>query len=308
MRGLAVALFVAFAAACSSSAGAPSPSPTATPGATASPTPSGTLSPAELKYRIVDRFGLYAFCDPDQYPVARGDEAALAHQRLAEIQKDGPTFAAITAHLGVVATPPYSADDELAIYRAWKMLEAFRLDAAGAAYHFNGVFVSFGSPSTPSTFRVEGTIDRSGAITVASSAPSQRPPCPICLARGTLIATPGGEAAVEELAVGDLVWTLDASGNLVLAPLVRVGQTPVTGHHVVRLVLSDGRSVDVSPGHPTIDGRRIGDLRPGDTYAASMVASAELVAYDADATFDLLPAGPTGVYFAGGVPLGSTLR
>src|ERR1700716_1229326 len=49
----------------------PSPAPTLSP--TPSPAPGG-LTQAKLKYRIVDRFGPLAFCDPDYYPVARADE------------------------------------------------------------------------------------------------------------------------------------------------------------------------------------------------------------------------------------------
>jgi hypothetical protein len=37
------------------------------------------------------------------------------------------------------------------------------------------------------------------------------------------------------------------------------------------------------------------------------VISAERVSYDAGATYDLLPAGDTGIYWADDVPLASTL-
>jgi hypothetical protein len=38
------------------------------------------------------------------------------------------------------------------------------------------------------------------------------------------------------------------------------------------------------------------------------IVSIELVAYSGHATYDLLPAGDTGVYWADGVPLGTTLQ
>jgi hypothetical protein len=79
-------------------------------------------------------------------------------------------------------------------------------------------------------------------------------------------------------------------------------------HHVVRLVLSDGRAVSVSPGHPTADGRRVGDLVAGEDYDGATIASATRVSYDGGSTFDVLPAGATGFYWANGVLLGSTLR
>ena len=44
----------------------------------------------------------------------------------------------------------------------------------------------------------------------------------------------------------------------------------------------------------------IGDLRPGDTLDGSHVLSAEREPYDGGYTYDLLPGGDTGFYFADG--------
>jgi hypothetical protein len=280
----------------------PNPTPTASP--TPSPAPGG-LTQAQLKYRLVDQFGRLLFCDPDYYPVARADEQALAHERLPEIQNDAPTFSAILAHLGIAPAASYTKEQELAIYRDWKMLNKLGLEQVSAGFHFTAIFGS--SPQQGS--RIDGTIDQRGNVTVASRTPSGPPPCPICLARGTRIATPDGDAAVEDLALGDMVWTLDAAGTRVAARLVEVGNTPVPAtHRVVRLVLSDGREVHVSPGHPTADARKVGDLEVGDRYDGSVIVTAERVAYEGGATFDVLPAGATGAYWANGVLLGSTLR
>jgi hypothetical protein len=279
------------------------PNPTASPSPTPSPAPGG-LTQAQLKYRLVDQFGRLLFCDPDYYPVARADEGALAHERLPEIQKDAPTFDAILAHLGITGSSSYTSDQELAIYRDWKMLNAIKLEQAGGGFHFLAIF---GTPQQGS--RVDGTIDQRGNVTIASRTPSGQPPCPICLARGTRIATPFGDIAVEEMQVGDVVWTLDAVGARVALPLIEIGSTPVPATHgVVQLRLSDGRAVDVSPGHPTADGRKVGDLAPGENYDGAVVASTELTAYTGGATFDVLPAGTTGMYWANGVLLGSTIR
>ena len=279
----------------------PNPTPTTSP--TPSPAPGG-LNQAQLKYRLVDQFGRLLFCDPDYYPVARADEQALAHERLPEIQKDAPTFSAILTHLGIAAAASYTSDQELAIYRDWKMLNAIRLEQVSGGFHFTGVF---GTPQQAN--RIDVTIDQRGNVTVASRTPSGQPPCPICLARGTRIATPTGDVAVELLKIGDIVWTLSAAGARVAAPLVETGSTPVPStHRVVHLLLSDGRTVYVSPGHPTADGRKVGDLVAGNVYDGAIVASADLTPYAGGATFDVLPAGATGRYWANGVLLGSTLH
>jgi hypothetical protein len=133
--------------------------------------------------------------------------------------------------------------------------------------------------------------------------------CPICLARGTLIDTPNGPVAVDLLALGDQVWTVDGSGNRLATVVARVGSAAVPGsHQVVHLVLDDGRTVDVSPGHPLTNGRRVGDLAAGDDYDGARVVSADLTDYRGGRTFDVLPAGETGFYWANGVLLASTLR
>ena len=346
MRRLVLALTLAsLLAACGSlrGAGAPGPSGSATPGTSATvsgsalasataiitgtivpagtvppptvtptPTPSpslapGALSQAQLKYRLVDQFGPLLFCDPDFYPVARVDEQAAADQRFPEIRRDAPTFSAISQHLGIAPSATYTSAERLAIYRDWKMLNALRLEPQGGSSHVNAIFGSTGGGQQGS--RVDATIDAFGRISVASRTPSGPPPCPICLARGTRIATPFGDVAVEMLQVGDSVWTTDGRGLRVAVPLRRVGTTPVPPtHEVVRLALDDGRVVFVSPGHPTADGRLVGDLVAGDVLDGGRVVSAERVRYDGGATFDVLPAGATGAYWANGVLLGSTLR
>jgi hypothetical protein len=105
------------------------------------------------------------------------------------------------------------------------------------------------------------------------------------------------------------VWTVDQRGHRVAATILRVGSADVPAtHQVVRLVLDDGRTLTASPGHPLPDGRQLGDLRPDDQVDGALVLRAELVRYGEPRTFDLLPSGPTGAYWADGILLGSTLR
>ena len=307
VAGSAVAAIAVVVTAAPNGTLAPTPPPATvapTPSPTIAPAPGGSLSLAQLKYRIVDRFGRLWFCDPDFYPVARADEGDLAEQRFPEIQKDAPTFSAIVAHLGYGQLPSYTHEQKLAIYRDWKMLNALRLDPAGGSYHFNARF----TPDGRTGALVDGTVDPSGVIVVASQTPSGPPPCPICLARGTKIATPSGPVAVEDLREGSIVWTTDATGARAAARVLVVGSmTAPADHEVVHLVTADGRELYASPKHPLADGRPLGELRPGDPLDGSVVVSATLVPYSLGTTFDLLPAGATGMYWADGIPLGSTI-
>jgi hypothetical protein len=108
--------------------------------------------------------------------------------------------------------------------------------------------------------------------------------------------------------VGDLVYSVDQEA-VVAVPLLRVGSTRVYGHHVIRVALDDGRVLELSPGHPTADGRLFSDLVQGSLLDDRHVVShAELVPYAYERTYDILPASSTGAYFAAGALVGSTLR
>jgi hypothetical protein len=104
-----------------------------------------------------------------------------------------------------------------------------------------------------------------------------------------------------------LVYSVEHDA-IVAVPLLRVGRTPVGVHRVVRVTLEDGAVLEVSPGHPTADGKTFGELRAGSRLDLQhTVRSAELVPYRYDATYDVLPASDTGTYFAAGAQIGSTL-
>jgi hypothetical protein len=145
-----------------------------------------------LKYALLDRFGNLWWCDPDFYPIAREDEQVLAEERFPEIERDAPSFAVILEHLGLAPAATYTPPQKLAIYRDWKVLRALHLDAAGSSYHFNARFTH----DEQTGVLVDGVIDSNGQINVTSQEDSEPPMCPICLARGTMIATPEGLVAV----------------------------------------------------------------------------------------------------------------
>ena len=267
--------------------------------------PGPTLSLPELKYRVFDEVGRPWYCDPDFYPVARADEKALAVQRFSEVEKDADTYQAILRHLSLAAAA--TDEQKLAVYRDWKQLNALQLSRVNdQAYAFQNYRV-VSTPGAKSGFLVAGRVTPDGNVVVVNREAAGPPNCPICLADGVRIATPSGDVLVTDLRVGDLVWTLDGAGRRVAAPVVDVGAMAApAGHEVVVLALDDARVLRVSPGHPLLDGRRVGALRVGDRLDGATVASVARERY-AGFTHDVLPAGPSGAYWANGVLVRSSL-
>ena len=159
------------------------------------------------------------------------------------------------------------------------------------------------APTASSTPRIIPTATKKKKDNGSGSPPS------ICIAFGTRIDTPNGPVSVEDLAIGEVVWTMDSSGARIAMPITSTRQVPVPlGTQLLRLFLSDGREVRVSPPHPMSNGRPVGELRSGDRLDGAQVIRIEPYLYVYAYTYDLLPAGPTGVYWADGILLGSTLK
>jgi hypothetical protein len=222
--------------------GTAAPLPTPEPPTPIPPLPSG-LTPTELKYRVLEEYPDFFFCDPDYYPIGRGDEAELAVQRFPEIQSNAEEFQSILNHNGMAGQTNFTDGQKLLIYREHKKLAAIFFEVVGDEYQFQ--IRTIGQDQLGHT--IKGLIDGQGQITELERL-GGIVDCPICLAAGTLIDTPNGPIAVENLKVGDLVWTADAAGNRISAPILKVGSVPApVNHQMVHVVLEDGREVWASP-------------------------------------------------------------
>ena len=257
----------------------------------------------ELGYRLLAQYPDIFWCDPDYYPVAReGQEQQNAVTQFPAIKANADEFAAIIHQLGLTDRADYTDAEKLAIYREHKKLtRALQMTLSGDEYKFS---LRTGQNQGQS---IEGTITTAGKIKVTSQQTSFNT-CPICLTEGTLIDTPDGPVAVERVREGMVVWTVDGAGNRIAAEVLATASTLVyTGFLAVRIELSDGRSVTASPGHPTAEGRALADYRAGDILDGAVVVKSERVPYNKGATYDILPAGATGLYMANGIVLRSTL-
>jgi hypothetical protein len=131
----------------------------------------------------------------------------------------------------------------------------------------------------------------------------------VCLPKTARIATPDGEIAVADVREGKIVFTADEAGRRMRAPVARVGRAfAPPGHRMVHVTLDDSREVWASPQHPTASGSPVESLRIGAAYDGAIVIGVGSEPYVDAYTYDLLPEGPTGAYWADGVLMGSTLR
>jgi len=264
------------------------------------------LSVNQLEFKVLDEVGPPVYCDPDFYPIARLDgEKTNALAKYSEIKSDAELYATIVAHEHL-PSGDLTDDQKFVLYRAWKLLRALTLTQTGSDYSFSYRVLSKGG--TASYLMVTGTVRVDGVVTVSSRAPTGAPPCPICLAASMLISTPGGDVRVTDIKRGMVVWTAAADGTRLATPVLEAGSMEApAGHQMVHLVLADGRDLLASPGHRTADGRPLDSLAVGDMLDGATIVRWELVPYGHDRTYDLLPAGPTGSYWANGILLSSTL-
>ena len=72
---------------------------------------------------------------------------------------------------------------------------------------------------------------------------------------------------------------------------------------MVRVTYDTGAVVEMSPIHPTADGRLFGDL----DAPIDGVSRIRRVPYDNGRTFDILPGSDSGIYYSNEIPIGSTL-
>lgn len=286
------------------------PSPVVTPvpfsTATAAPTqpPNERKAAAELKYLLIAHFGGVFFCDPDYYPVPRPDgEQQRAKEMFPRIQTDQELYGAILRHLGLARNTSFSDDQKLRVYQQYKQLNSVELEPAEGVSKFR----LRTQEAKGEGFVVEGEIASSGQIKVLKREPTITT-CPICLSEDTHIDTPTGPMSITELRVGMIVWTLDSAGARLTTPLLAVGSTPAPpGHEVIILRLADGRELAASPAHPVAGGRAVGSLVPGEVLGGSRLLSVNRELYEEAATYDILPGGATGLYWANGILMKSTL-
>lgn len=129
-------------------------------------------------------------------------------------------------------------------------------------------------------------------------------PYPICLSPDTRIKTNTIQKRVADIKEGDLVLT----DNEKPVKVLKTNKVEVKNHKILKVTLNDATVLEVSPGHPTADGRLFKDLKWGDSLDKRLVVEIKQILYNYKYTYDILPDSSTGNYYANGVLIGSTLK
>ena len=135
------------------------------------------------------------------------------------------------------------------------------------------------------------------------------PGAPTCLPSNTLIDTPYGSKTIKDIHKDDIVWTVNFNNKITQASVKQIIRRRVSKNHkMLQLVLTDGRELFVSPGHPNAIGKDLALFKKGDYLDRSYIIKRELLPYNHKYTYDILPGGETGAYFANNILIGSTLK
>ena len=127
---------------------------------------------------------------------------------------------------------------------------------------------------------------------------------PLCLSPDTRIKTPGIQKRIADIIIGDKV--ISENGEIV--KVKKTTQVEVRKHKILKITFNDATILEISPGHPTGDGKEFNDLKIGSYLDGRMVIKIKKVPYNYKYTYDILPDSKSGKYYANGILVGSTLK
>ncbi len=142
-----------------------------------------------------------------------------------------------------------------------------------------------------------------------------------CMPNTARILSSRGEIQIDNIQIGDSVYTFNYFHGKIMEPIIQVNKILVQKDYIMtKITLEDGRCIQASPKHPIpiekdylnssktqYEELLFSEIKIGDYVDNSRVSSIELVNYNGGFTYDILPAGESGYYWADGILVGSTL-
>lgn len=127
---------------------------------------------------------------------------------------------------------------------------------------------------------------------------------PNCLSPDTRIKTDGIQKRIADIKVGDIVISDDDNK----VKVIKIKKIEAKKYKILKVEFNDGTILEISPNHPTSDGRLFKDLMMGDIVNNRIVIETKLIQYNYKYTYDILPDSEKGNYYANSVLVGSTLK
>lgn len=119
-----------------------------------------------------------------------------------------------------------------------------------------------------------------------------------CCHPETLIDTPTGARHIATLNVGDEVYSLDLLGARIVAKVNATNRREINASHAFAVMMLPSNTLLISPDHPLPDGC---------AFSSHPDVDEDRIYGSALHTFDISVDSSTGIYFACGIPLGSTI-
>jgi peptidoglycan hydrolase-like protein with peptidoglycan-binding domain len=122
---------------------------------------------ALLRYKVLHLFSNIFYCDPDYFPIVRGDEKEFAKLHFSQIQANADTYALIVHELNIDVRQTLTDEHKLSIYKEYKKISSFTLELnSKGSYNF-----AIRTGADQSAVLHEGTITASGVITIIKETP-----------------------------------------------------------------------------------------------------------------------------------------
>lgn len=270
------------------------------------PKPTAQLTPTELKYRLENELGKAIFCGPSAVNINYYENKLIA--QFPAVMENDEEFSVILKQINIINDDEWADEEKLAVVREHNRMSVITLTRINADKYSFKLHSSPLSAGKKREFIHEGLISSNGQIKVTKKEAYDFG-CPVCLSSNTLIDTPAGRVLIKDLQSGMPIWTINKAGHRTSGIVMETSKVPVPPtHQMVHLILDDGRELLVSPGHPTVERRIAGDLTADDLYDGARIVTVNRVAYDDTYTYDILPSGETGFYWANGILFDSTLH
>lgn len=157
-------------------------------------------------------------------------------------------------------------------------------------------------------YTFHGILKWNGQMQLISIETREPNPCPVCFSPETPISTPNGEIPINQLQIGNEIYSLDENGkqmivNIVQKDSMNVGNT----HHVLEIEYENGEKIYVSPNHPDAKDIPVMHWKAEEVKDNQIIKQVKVVPYTHTHTYDILPNSKSRAYLVKGVWMKSTL-